>query len=819
MVKVIATCFAFDHDPALVALAMAICLLACLTYVNMLARAGVASGNSQRAWIAGAAVAFGGGVWATHFIALIGFKTTLQPEFALEPTIVSFCIAIIGSGLASAVQMQRPPRVGQQAAWRLLAGLILGGSIAAMHFSGMLALRRAGFVVYDTHLVIAAVALGTVLSVAAMMVAAPRRRAAAVCLLVLAVFGLHFTGMAALHLLPWAPGDSAGGLVASASLAMATGAVALFILLLSLAGTVVDAHLVGRAVAETIRLRQLSDSTFEGLLIHRDRMILDANAAFCDMTGLSLAQVRQQPLARFVTTWADALDSPIRADGAKMREIMVTMGDGETFPAEVRSRDIDYDGSPARVTALRDIRERRAAEDRIRYLAHHDVLTGLANRFQLNDSATRAVAASLRSGEPLAVLCMDLDRFKSVNDTLGHDAGDLLLQQAADRIRETARNIDIAARVGGDEFVVLQTSLGQSSDAAQLARRLIDRLSEPYDINGQQVRVGASVGIAIHPRDGDQIDVLLKHADRALYSAKSKGRGDLCFFEAEMDTLYRERRALEQELAHAIRAGEMKLAFQPLFGTQSGDVVTLEALVRWANPSRGVIPPDKFIRLAEETNLIIPLGEWVLETACRAAMTWQSSCRVAVNVSARQFSGSDLPAMVASVLDRTGLPATRLELEVTESLVITNTEHALQALVALKRLGVHIVLDDFGTGYSTLSYLQRFPFDKIKIDKSFIDGLASDKDARAIVNAILEMSHQLNVNVTAEGVETSAQLALLRSGRCDEIQGFLLGRPIRSEKVKDYLSGVCSVVEAEEPDAQGPDSSELRTQEHALTRA
>jgi diguanylate cyclase (GGDEF)-like protein/PAS domain S-box-containing protein len=574
------------------------------------------------------------------------------------------------------------------------------------------------------------------------------------------------------------------------------------------------ALIVAHATQETARLRQLSDSTFEGLLIHRDGTVLDANTAFCGMTGYNLSQVRGQPLARFATTWTDALDGPAYADGAQMREIMVTMGNGETLPVEVRSRDIDYAGSPARVTALRDIRERRAAEDRIRFLAHHDALTGLANRFQLNDIATREVAAARRSGKTLAVLCMDLDRFKSVNDTVGHDGGDFLLKQVADRIRETVRSTDIVARTGGDEFVVIQTELSQASDAAQLARRLIDRLSEPYDINGQPFRIGASIGIAIHPRDGDQVDVLLKHADLALYQVKSKDRGDLCFFEAEMDALLRERRVMEQELAYAIRAGEMKLAFQPIFGTQSGEVITLEALVRWDHPRRGVLPPGLFIPLAEETNLIIPLGEWVLEAACHAAMTWQLPCRVAVNVSARQFSGSDLPGQVAKVLDRTGLPANRLELEVTESLVITNTERALEALSALKHLGVRIVLDDFGTGYSSLSYLQRFPFDKIKIDKSFIDDLASNKDARAIVNGIMEMSHQLNIDVTAEGVETSSQLALLRSGLCDEIQGFLLGRPMRSEKIKDYLAGACSVVEAEEPDTRRFDIAEVLSHEH-----
>jgi diguanylate cyclase (GGDEF)-like protein len=467
------------------------------------------------------------------------------------------------------------------------------------------------------------------------------------------------------------------------------------------------------------------------------------------------------------------------------------------MPVEVRSRDIVYAGSPARVTALRDIRERLAAEDRIRFLAHHDVLTGLANRFQLNDIATRELAAARRNGKMFAVLCVDLDRFKGVNDTLGHDAGDVLLRQVAERLRETTRESDFAARVGGDEFILLQTAITHESDAAQLGRRVIDRLSEPYDINQHQVTIGASVGVAIHPRDGDQVEELLKRADLALYRVKAEGRGDVCFFQEGMDTLHRERREMEQELAHAIRSGQMELAFQPIFAAQNGEVIAFEALVRWAHPTRGVVPPDKFIYLAEETNLIIPLGEWVLETACRAAMEWPSQCRVAVNVSARQFSGSDMPATVAAVLDRTGLPSSRLELEVTESLLITNTDQALQALTALKRLGVRVVLDDFGTGYSSLSYLQRFPFDKIKVDKSFIDGLTSDSGAQAIVSAILTMSHQLNVNVTAEGVETSAQLALLRSEHCDEIQGFLLGRPMRFDRVEDYLAGIAATAEPE----------------------
>lgn len=537
------------------------------------------------------------------------------------------------------------------------------------------------------------------------------------------------------------------------------------------------------------RLRELSDSTFEGLMIHREGKVLDANAAFCSMVGLPLDAISGASVASFANVWAATLNDPPDPSVPEVREIVVTTGNGEPLPVEIRSRDISYAGGPARVTALRDIRERRAAESRIHFLAHHDVLTGLANRFLLHDIATRELALAQNLSRSSAVLCVDLDRFKTVNDTLGHQSGDLLLKQVADRIRENIRDTDIAARTGGDEFIVVQTRCPQPSDAAQLARRLVDRLSEPYDLEGQRVCIGASIGIALQPQDGTQVDVLLKYADLALYRAKSIGRGNYCFFEAEMDTLQRERREMEQDLAQAIAAGRMELFYQPLFGTEGEEVVAFEALVRWPHPMKGLIQPNFFIPLAEETGLIVPLGKWVLETACRAAVGWPKDCRVAVNVSARQFKDAELPEMVAQILARTGLPADRLELEVTESLLIDDTDQALHALTALKALGLRIALDDFGTGYSSLSYLQRFPFDKIKIDKTFVQHLTTDSGAQAIVKAILAMSHALNLEVTAEGVETRTQLALLRAAYCDEIQGFLLGRPMQSKRVDDYLSG------------------------------
>ncbi len=527
------------------------------------------------------------------------------------------------------------------------------------------------------------------------------------------------------------------------------------------------------------RMRELSDSTFEGLLIHRDDTVLDANAAFCTMAGLSLENV----LRRRVSDFAAVL-----AVGSNASEATITTWDGTPLPVEVRSRMISYAGGAAWVTALRDIRERLAAEKQVRFLAQHDTLTGLANRSLLHEGLAQALAAPGRPGHPLAVLFIDLDRFKEVNDSLGHGAGDLLLQQVAQRLRGGTVGVGSTARTGGDEFVVVQVAAVQPSSAARLARNLIACLSEPYDLGDRRVFIGASIGIALQGDGESGPDGLIRSADLALYQAKSLGRGSFCFFAPEMETVQRERREMERDLGEAIRDGRLDVAYQPLFnaqgydagrrGAEHGGIVGFEALVRWPHPTRGLIRPDLFIPVAEATGLIVPLGEWVLETACRTAVGWPAPCRIAVNVSARQFKDGRLPGLIAAVLDRTGLHPGRLELEVTESMLIEDADQALQALLALKAVGLRVVLDDFGTGYSSLSYLRRFPFDKIKIDRSFITDLTRDNGSHAIVSAILAMSGKLGLEVTAEGVETEGQLALLRAAGCDQIQGFLLGRPM-----------------------------------------
>jgi len=558
---------------------------------------------------------------------------------------------------------------------------------------------------------------------------------------------------------------------------------------LGLIGAAIDRRAASLIDRENERLRELADSTFEGLVIHRDGIILDANQMFCRLVGKQLTAVKGE---RFVTFLGGAPSTPGDAMLAHAAhpagECQITAGNGGQLPVEVLSRAIAFAGGPAVVTALRDVRERQAAEEKIRFLAHHDVLTGLPNRAQLHDLITGHLEHAEHAGDPVAVLCLDLDRFKAVNDTFGHQAGDRLLQLVAERILANIRGADAAARIGGDEFILLTAGLSRPDSIAQFARRLIDSLSLPFDLGGYEARIGASIGIAVGPRDGTTAEVLIKNADIALYRAKANGRGGFSFFEHGMDRQQQERRAMEQDLRQAVAEDAFELVFQPQFSCVSNEVVSFEALLRWSHPVRGAVPPSEFIPLAETTGLIVPLGQWALRTACRAALSWPKHCGVAVNVSPRQFVGDDFADTVEAVLHQTGLDPCRLELEITETVMMHEADRALRSLQRLKARGIHLALDDFGTGFASLAYLQRFPFDKVKIDQSFICNLTKHDSARAIVAAILAMSHELRIVVTAEGVETEAQLDLLRQHDCDLIQGFLLSRPIRMELVEAFLA-------------------------------
>ena len=424
---------------------------------------------------------------------------------------------------------------------------------------------------------------------------------------------------------------------------------------------------------------------------------------------------------------------------------------------------------------LEDITERRAAEARTAYLAHYDLLTDLPNRSLFQQTLQNAIAEA-RNGIRRAVLYLDLDKFKAVNDTLGHSIGDALLRLVAMRIRRCLRDTDMVARLGGDEFAIVQSGVHSPLDVASLATRLGEEFELPFDIDGNVVTTGVSIGIALTPDDSSDAEQLLKQADLALYQAKSDGRGRYRFFEPEMDRIVWERRRMEIELRQALSAGQLEVQYQPLVLVAGRHVAGFEALLRWRHPECGLVPPASFIPLAEELGLIVPIGAWVIEQACREAMTWPVHVKVAVNLSPIQVLHPSLLNTVASALQASGLAPERLELEITETVMLHDTEDTLRVLRQLRDLGVAIAMDDFGTGYSSLSYLRRFPFDKVKIDRSFVEGLGDDPDCTSIVRAVVGLCRGLNIVTLAEGVETEKQMALLEHEHCCEAQGYLFGR-------------------------------------------
>jgi diguanylate cyclase (GGDEF)-like protein len=439
------------------------------------------------------------------------------------------------------------------------------------------------------------------------------------------------------------------------------------------------------------------------------------------------------------------------------------------------------------VQTFDDVTEQRLAEARLAYMAHHDMLTGLPNRLSFYEQLGDCLDRTARGGH-LALFSLDLDNFKGVNDTLGHPVGDRLLQSVAERLRECVRKSDLVARLGGDEFALVQVDADDPNRTTMLASRLIETVSAPYDLDGHQVIVGMSVGVALAPNDGTHPDALTKNADLAMYRAKADGGNTYRFFEPQMDARMQARREIELDLRKAVVNGEFELHYQPVVNLRAEKVTCFEALIRWRHPGRGLIQPMEFIPIAEETGLIIPLGRWVLRQACIEAAAWPSEITVAVNVSPAQFNHHNLVHDVVAALEASGLPGDRLEVEITELVLLKDNETTLATLHELRSLGVKIAMDDFGTGYSSIGYLRSFPFDKIKIDQSFIRSVADRKDSLAIIRAVVGLGSSLGVATTAEGVETQEQLDCLRIEGCTEVQGFLISRPRPAGDIQSILS-------------------------------
>ncbi|HVL75726.1 MAG TPA: EAL domain-containing protein [Noviherbaspirillum sp.] len=555
---------------------------------------------------------------------------------------------------------------------------------------------------------------------------------------------------------------------------------------------------VERAFAELSTYLQAIDQHALVAVTDPNGRILQANDKFCRTSGYGASQL--------VGSEHRIVKSGVHPDSF-FTDLWATIASGEIWRGEICNRTADGSlywvdsaivplkddaGRIARYISISiDISERKRAEQRMMFMATHDVLTGLANRNLLQDRISQAIAHNRRSNRQAAVLFIDLDRFKTINDSLGHDVGDLLLIEVSRRLVSVVREEDTVARQGGDEFIVLLASLDEGRCAAQVADKLLQAVAEPYLIKGKELHVSASIGIALFPDDGQSVDVLLKHSDIAMYHAKEKGRNISQFFAAEMNVQAAERHEIGSELRQALARGELRLHYQPIVEMRSGAVARMEVLLRWEHPRWGQVSPLKFIPLAEDNGLIIPISEWVLRTACDQLRAWREAGfavpRLSINLSARQFHQQDLLESVAAILAETGVDAAQIELEITEGMLMENTEQAVERLRALNDMGFEIAVDDFGTGYSSLNYLKRFPIDTLKIDRSFVMDIASDPDDAAIVTAIIALAHSLEMRVVAEGVEDEAQLAFLRAQGCDYFQGFYFSRPLPAADAEHVL--------------------------------
>ena len=505
-----------------------------------------------------------------------------------------------------------------------------------------------------------------------------------------------------------------------------------------------------------------------------DERILGVNDAAIEHYGYSRAEfekltIRSLQAFESEPPWAGGRSS----DELAARTWKHVRADGTLIDLAIYSRQLVYGDQPSVLLALMDITERKRAEARLAFMAQHDALTGLPNRNLLRQHMDEIMLHTRRGAEKIAVLVLGIDNFKSVNDTLGHGIGDKLLRGVGKRLRSMLREEDTLARLNSDEFAIVQSGLTRPEDAVLLARRLLEAIGDPFLLDGHSVVIGASIGIAMAPGDGDESEKLLKHADMALSRAKNDARGTFSFFEAGMDARAQSRRKIEIDLRDAIQNDVLRPYYQPLIDLASGRITGFEALVRWPHPERGMISPAEFIPVAEETGLINGLGGLMLRRACLDAALWPGDVRVAVNLSPLQFRVGNLLSVVMDALRQSGLPAKRLELEITETLLLEKSSQVLATLHALRSLGVRISMDDFGTGYSSLSYLRSFPFDKIKIDRSFVHDLGANRDAQAIVRAIVSLGKGLGVTITAEGVETEAELSCLRAEGCHEGQGYL----------------------------------------------
>jgi len=795
---------AFQQDVRLVGLSVLVAVAGAYAALEMIERSRGAHGMRARLWQAASAAALGVSVWSMHFIGMLAIR--IEPPVTYAPGIALLSLLIAVGAVAWGLRI-----LHAGASWLRTgaAGIVVGLGVAAMHYVGMAGVRFTGELGYTPGLFSLSVLIGIAAAIVALQLSIAVRsvgaRATAALVMGAAICGMHYTGMSATAFLldPLARRLPS---VPSFPLTVALSLTTLGLLLCALVLVAADRRVAASELREAASLRQANERLARGnavlelsrkqfiavlnnitqgvcLFDGAERLVL-SNRRFTEIYGLPPTAVCPG------STFKDIMNLRYAAGGAPdmspseylaaRRRAVAARVPSSTVTSLKNGRVVAINHQPMSdggwVATHEDITERQQAEANVVFMAKHDALTQLPNRVLFNERLEQALDTT-GGATGCALLYIDLDHFKLINDTRGHPIGDGLLQAAAERLRSCAREVDTAARLGGDEFAIIQVQAPSPDDAEGLANRVIAAFREPFIVDGHQILIGTSIGIAMGPGDGGTAERLLNSADIALYLAKTEGRGTLRFFEPEMDARINARRMLELDLRDAVARGEFELHYQPVVNLATGQVTSYEALLRWHHPVRGLVMPADFISSAEETGLIVPIGEWVLRTACLEAENWPANINIAVNMSAAQFKKGDPVSAVRAALDASGLQPNRLELEITETVLLQDTVAALAALHQLRGMGIAIALDDFGTGYSSLRYLRSFPFDKIKIDQSFVHDLVDNKEAMSIVRAVTGLGDSLCMRTTAEGVESVEQLDELRKQGCTEVQGYYFGRP------------------------------------------
>ena len=793
--------FLVRHDLPFVLLAALVCLIASHACIGLMHHARQADGRMRYVWNGVSALAVGLGIWATHFIAVLAFRPGFALSYDPGVTALSLLIAILVCGGGIGLAVHSKGRLD-----RVLGGATVGVGISTMHYTGIAALMLEGDIAWQSGAVTLSVLAGIVLSALAFAVTLRpgwRWSLAAAGLLTAAICAMHFTAMAAADFSKCLP-MSGGADIDAGPMALAVALISILVLAAAIGSLVLDeadrrrtAREMARRAEDAARLAEANERLNLALThMGQGLALFGANGALqlhnerlSELLGLSQGQALagaglEEILRRsFMALGAAAPEAARRAgELAAQYHQLIEAGGGEVVQPVSDDRAFRVRHSPAGngawITTVEDISESRRNAAAIAHLAHHDPLTGLPNRIRF-DEILAAELAALGDGETrLAVVALDLDRFKDINDGYGHAAGDHVLQQLAARFGALLKEGEIVARLGGDEFTALK-SFSSMHALRDFLARIEEAVGTRIAYGGNMLAIGGSIGVAIAPDDGLDSSKLLNNADLALYRAKAELDRHVCYYEQEMDEAARQRRAMGKDLWQAVENGDFYLVFQVQKSVTTDAVTGYEVLLRWDRPGHGMVPPSEFIPVAEECGAINAIGAWVLHHACREAATWPEPHKIAVNVSGLQLAQLELVDLVKMVLDESGLAPSRLELEVTETAIIADRKRALAVLNAIKALGVSIAIDDFGTGYSSLDTLRSFPFDKIKLDRSFMVEVGRDDQAKAIVRAILALGKSLSIPVLAEGVETVEQMDVLRAEGCTEAQGFLLGRPGR----------------------------------------